>query len=136
MEVLFRRVYHHMRNQFAAQLAKLQQILAAPNTIDAYRNVISVTFSLAKEMLMLAWLTVCLVLVVFDWIGNNAIATGQRSKDLLDNLKAVNSEDLASETGKSILSAGKAGLAYTIAQAKGQLGISPDAAETATAAKE
>jgi hypothetical protein len=121
-----------MRNQFSAQLAKLQQLLAAPSTIEAYRQAVSVTFSLAKEMLMLAWLTVCLVLVVFDWIGTNAIATGQRSKDLLDNLKAVNSEELASETGKSIVSAGKAGLAYTIAQAKEQLGLSNQAAETAT----
>jgi hypothetical protein len=121
-----------MRNQFSAQLAKLQQLLAAPSTIEAYRQAVSVTFSLAKEMLMLAWLTVCLVLVVFDWIGTNAIATGQRSKDLLDNLKAVNSEELASETGKSIVSAGKAGLAYTIAQAKEQLGLSEPASETAT----
>jgi hypothetical protein len=121
-----------MRNQFSAQLAKLQQLLAAPSTIEAYRQAVSVTFSLAKEMLMLAWLTVCLVLVVFDWIGTNAIATGQRSKDLLDNLKEVNSEELASETGKSIVSAGKAGLAYTIAQAKEQLGLSEPASETAT----
>jgi hypothetical protein len=118
-----------MRNQFSAQLAKLQQILADPNTTTAYSQAVSVTFSLVKEMLMLAWLTVCLVLVVFDWIGTNAIVTGQRSKDLLDNLKEVNSEELAAETGKSIVSAGKAGLAYTIAQAKEQLGLSQESAE-------
>jgi hypothetical protein len=119
-----------MSNQFSAQLTKLQQLLAAPSTIEAYRQVFTVSYSILKEVLVLAWLTVCLVLVLFDWIGTNAIATGQRSKDLLDNLKEVNSEELASETGKSILSAGKAGFAYTVAQAKEQLGLSEPTPKT------
>jgi hypothetical protein len=116
-----------MSNRFSAQLSKLQQLLAAPETFAAYRQVFVVTLSILKECLMLAWLTVCLVLVVFDWISTSAVSTGQRSKDLLENLTEVNSEDLASETGKAILSAGKAGLAYTISQAKEQLGLSEQA---------
>jgi hypothetical protein len=115
-----------MNNQFSAQLTKLQQLL--PSALDAYRQALGATFNLAKEFAILAWLTVCLVLVIFDWIGNTAIATGKRSKALVDNLKAVNSEELASETGKSLLNAGltagKSTLAYTVAQARDQLGIS------------
>jgi hypothetical protein len=113
-----------MSNQFSAQLTKLQQLLAAPSTAEAYRQVITVTYNLFKEVLVLAWLTLCLGLVLFDWIGSSAIATGQRFKDLLNTFKEVNSEDLASKTGKSILSAGKTGLAYSVAQAREQLGLS------------
>ena len=113
-----------MSNQFSAQLLKLQQLLAAPSTFSAYTQVFDVTYNIIKECLVLAWLTLCLVLVLFDWIGSFAISTGQRSKDLLENLKEVKSEELASETGKSILSAGKAGLAYTVSQARDQLGLS------------
>jgi hypothetical protein len=118
-----------MSNQFLAQLSKLQQLLAAPTTLGAYTQVFAVTYNILKESLVLAWLTICLVLVLFDWISTRAISTGQRSKDLLENLKEVKSEDLASETGKSILSAGKAGLAYTISQARDQLGLSEKPSE-------
>jgi hypothetical protein len=124
-------VFHAMSNQFSAQLTKLQQLLAAPSTVEAYRQVFTITYSIFKEVLMLAWLTICLVLVLFDWIGTNAISTGQRSKDLLENFKEVNSEEFASETGKSILSAGKAGLAYSVAQAREQLGLSEKQSEAA-----
>jgi hypothetical protein len=125
-----------MSNRFSAQLSKLQQLLAAPETFAAYRQVFIVTYSILKECLMLAWLTICLVLVVFDWISTSAVSTGQRSKDLLENLKEVNSDELASETGKSILSAGKAGLAYTISQAKEQLGLSESPEASAFVAEE
>jgi hypothetical protein len=113
-----------MSNRFSAQLSKLQHLLAAPETFAAYRQVVTVTYSIIKECMVLAWLTVCLVLVLFDWISTITVATGQRSKDLLENLKETNSEDFAAETGKSILSAGKAGIAYTVSQAKEQLGLS------------
>jgi hypothetical protein len=113
-----------MSNRFSAQLSKLQHLLAAPETFAAYRQVVTVTYSIIKECLVLAWLTVCLVLVLFDWISTIAVAMGQRSKDLLNNFQEVNSEEFASETGKSILSAGKVGLAYSVAQAREQLGLS------------
>ncbi|NJR38998.1 MAG: hypothetical protein HC781_09375 [Leptolyngbyaceae cyanobacterium CSU_1_4] len=126
-----------MSNQFLAQLSKLQQLLAAPTTIGAYTQVFVVTYNLLKEGVVLAWLTLCLVLVLFDWISTQAIATGQRSKNLLENLKEVKSEEFASETGKSILSAGKAGLAYTISQARDQLGLAEKPSEpTVSIAKE
>jgi len=125
-----------MSNQFLAQLSKLQQLLAAPTTLGAYTQVFAVTYNILKESVVLAWLTVCLVLVLFDWMSTNAIATGQRSKDLLENLKEVKSEELASETGKSILSAGKAGLAYTISQARDQLGLSEKPSEPAISVTE
>jgi hypothetical protein len=125
-----------MSNRFLAQLSKLQQLLAAPETFGAYRQVVTVTYSILKECLILVWLTVCLVLVVFDWMGTSAVATGQRSKNLLENLKEVNSEDLAADTGKSILSAGKAGLAYTVSQAREQLGLSEKPADKITLAEE
>ncbi|MBW4517775.1 MAG: hypothetical protein KME11_21430 [Timaviella obliquedivisa GSE-PSE-MK23-08B] len=118
-----------MSNQFLAQLSKLQQLLAAPNTLGAYTQVFVVTYNIIKESLVLVWLTLCLVLVLFDWISTSAISTGQRSKTLLENLKQVKSEEFASETGKSILSAGKAGLAYTISQARDQLGLSEKPSE-------
>ncbi len=125
-----------MNNQFLVQLSKIQQLLADPNTFSAYSQVFVVTYSILKECLVLAWLTICLVLVLFDWISTRVISTGQRSKDLLENLKEVKSEEFASETGKSILSAGKAGLAYTVSQAREQLGLSEKPSDSAVSISE
>jgi hypothetical protein len=125
-----------MSNQFLVQLSKLKQLLAAPNTLAAYSQVLVVTYNILKESLVLAWLTICLVLVLFDWMSTRAISTGKRSKELLGNLKEVKSEEFASETGKSILSAGKAGLAYTISQAREQLGLSEKPSDPAVSVAE
>ncbi|MCU0570216.1 MAG: hypothetical protein MUF49_27035 [Oculatellaceae cyanobacterium Prado106] len=117
-----------MSNSFSSQLVKVQQRLTDPKTLSTYTQVVTVTFEILKETLLLLWLTVCLVLVLFDWLGTKAIALGRQSKDLASNLKAVNTDhlaaDLASGTSKTILSAGKASLHYTIAQAREQLGLS------------
>jgi hypothetical protein len=112
-----------MSNQISAQANKLWQIVSAPDTASTYQKTITVTWQILKETALLLWLVVCLVLVLFDWIGSTAVKLGQQTKTWFDNLQSSNTDQMASEAGKSLLEVGKTGITSAVSLARGQLGL-------------
>jgi hypothetical protein len=113
-----------MSNQISTQANRLWQILAAPETFDSYRQAIVKTGIIFKETAILLWLTLCLGLVALEAIGAGSVSAGRSFKAWFSRLKEADTDQIATETGKALLSAGKTGLAFTITQARGQLGLS------------
>ncbi|BAU10719.1 hypothetical protein LEP3755_12110 [Leptolyngbya sp. NIES-3755] len=108
-------------NRIKEQAAKLWQLLIDPETFGAYRSVVMTTWSILRETGVLLWLVVCLVLVVGEWGSKTAIAIGQGMRGWMDRISST--EQLAPETGKALLEAGKSTVSFTLNQAKSQLGI-------------
>ncbi len=112
-----------MSNQISAQATKLWQVLSASSTLETYRQTINVTWQILKETALLLWLIVCLVLVAYDWIGTTAVLTGRRLKGWYGQLQSANTDQLASQTGQTLLQVSKTSFASTIALAREQLGL-------------
>jgi hypothetical protein len=112
-----------MSNQIQTQAAKVWQILTAPTTSEAYVKTGQVTWILLKETAYLSWLTICLALVAGDWIWKTGYQAGWNVRNWVNDLEKPSSDRLFSETGKSLLDAGKTAALKAISAAKGQLGI-------------
>jgi hypothetical protein len=105
-----------------AQFTKLLKLLTASETFGTYQSAVTVTWTILKEAALLVWLVICLVLVVFDWFWKISVGTGRSARAWVNQLEG-SSEQIASETGKALLSAGKSSLDYTLNQARSQLGF-------------
>lgn len=114
-------------DRIKAQANKLRTLLLEPQTYAAYKNVVVTTWAIAWETALLIWLSLCLFLVVFEWFWHNSLAMGRNSRQWFDQLDS-SSENVAAETGKALLSAGRNSLDFTIATAKQQLGLSSETA--------
>lgn len=108
-----------------AQANRLLALLLEPQTYAVYKNFVATTWTILRETALLVWLVICLVLVVFEWFWKFALGAGRNSRNWFNNLEGSN-EQIASETGKALLMAGKSSLDFTIATAKQQLGLTAD----------
>jgi hypothetical protein len=121
-----------MTNPLPAQIAKLRQIITAQETLSSYQQVVAVTWTILKETAVLLWLVLCLVLVAADWFWTNSLQTGRKARAWVNSfdLEQTDSNQMASQMGQTIVTAGKASLDYAIAQAREQLGLptKPEAA--------
>jgi hypothetical protein len=112
-----------MSNQLSAQAAKLGKIISDPGTLGSYQQTLTVTLTILKETAVLAWFVLCLSLVAIDWFWHRSIATGQRTRTWLSNLQTVDSNEIPNQVGQGVLTAGKSGVSYVIAQAREQIGL-------------
>lgn len=104
------------------QADKLWKLLSNPDTFATYQKALQVTWDILRETGLLVWLVICLVLVVFEWFWKTAVGSGRRFRAWFDGIQG-SSDQLASEAGKALLTAGKNSLDYTLSQAKTQLGL-------------
>lgn len=104
------------------QAAKLWQLLTASETYGVYQTAIATTWTILKETGLLLWLVICLVLVFGEWFWKTAIGAGRSFRNWFNSLEG-SSDQIASETGKVLLTAGKSSLSSTLALAKTQLGF-------------
>ena len=109
-------------DRIKAQADKLWKLLLEPQTYATYKDFVTTTWAILREAGLLVWLTLCLFLVGFEWFWNNSLAAGRNTRNWFNNLEG-SSDQVASETGKALLSAGKSSLDFTIATAKQQLGL-------------
>lgn len=109
--------------RISLQVRHLWQALSSPQTRQSYRAAAAVTWRILRETGLLLWLLVCLVLVTFDWGIPAAIAAGRTSRSAVAQLGNLQTETLAADTKQALLTAGKAGLANTLVQARSQLGV-------------
>lgn len=112
-----------MSNQISTQATKFWQLVSAPSTANTYQQTIAVTGQLLKEAALLVWLVLCLGLVFFDWVGTTAVTLGGQLRNWVNALGQTSSDQVATNTGKALLSVGKTGIASTIALARNQLGL-------------
>lgn len=116
-------LFSAMSQQISSQANKFWQLLTAPSTLDTYRQAINLTWSILKEAILLIWLVICLVLVLGDWFWEKSVGLGRQTRIWVNGLQTVNTDQMASNAGKAIVSAGKNSLTYTLAQAREQLGL-------------
>ncbi len=109
-------------DRIKAQADKLSKIVTEPQTYATYKDFVLVTWNILKETGLLVWLIICLGLVFLEWFWNSSLAAGRNTRAWFNRLEGSN-EQIASETGKALLSAGKNSLDFTIATAKKQLGL-------------
>jgi len=110
-------------NQLKTQIAKVWQLLTAPSTGETYQKTLSLTWTILKETGLLLWLVLCLGLVFGEWIWKTGYKTGWSTRNWINDLEKPSADRLFSETGKSLLEAGKSGAAMVLTTAKEQLGI-------------
>ncbi|OLP17288.1 hypothetical protein BST81_15840 [Leptolyngbya sp. 'hensonii'] len=112
-----------MENRIQPQIAKVWQSLTDPSVLDTYRQTVAVTWKLLKELVLLVWLLLCLVLVLGDWFWANSILAGRNFRDWLNSRKEVDSQELASNAGKALLNAGVSSVFSIMATARNQVGL-------------
>ncbi|NJP12186.1 MAG: hypothetical protein HC866_24235 [Leptolyngbyaceae cyanobacterium RU_5_1] len=110
-------------DRIKAQADTLWKILSEPKTYATYKDAVLITWIILVEAALLVWLVICLGLVVFEWFWNSSIVAGRNFRDWFNNRIEGPSDQIASETGRALLSASKNGLDFTIAAAKSQLGM-------------
>jgi hypothetical protein len=112
-----------MSNQVKTQADKLWKTITDPSTANTYQNTVKVTWNILKETGLLAWLVVCLGLVLGEWIWKTGYRTGWSVRGWVNNLDKPSPDKLLNETGKSLTELSKTVAASAIATAKNQLGI-------------
>ena len=113
-------------DRIKAQAARLWQLLFAPETAETYQKATALTGQIFRESGQLLWLTLCLILVLFEWFYKNATQAGHSARTWINHQQEGDSspDRIASGFGKALLTAGQNSLAYTLEQAKDQLGLS------------
>ncbi|MBE9177841.1 hypothetical protein IQ268_04495 [Oculatella sp. LEGE 06141] len=114
-----------MSNQISSQAAQLWRTISAQETGHTYQQTLAVTWTILKETVVLVWLVMCLAVVAVDWFWNGSIAAGQQARTWFNHFEQPDTRLMASEAGRAVLSAGKSGVAFTLSQAREQLGL-PD----------
>jgi hypothetical protein len=112
-----------MSNQLSAQVTKLAKLISDPGTLGSYQQTLAVTLNILKETAVLAWFVLCLSLVAIDWFWHSSIATGQKARTWLSELKTVDSNEIPNQVSQGMLTAGKSGISYVVAQARDQIGL-------------
>lgn len=110
-----------------AQADKLWKLLTDPNTYGTYRNAIQTTWNILRETALLIGLILFLAIVLLEWFYKTAVSAGRNFRTWFNNLGS--SDQVATEAGKALLSAGKNSLDFTIATAKSQLGLPVEKSE-------
>jgi hypothetical protein len=124
-----------MSNQFSTQATKLGKLISDPGTLGSYQQTLAVTLTILKETVVLAWFFLCLALVAIDWFWHRSIATGQQTRTWLSSLQTVDSNDIPNQVSQGMLTAGKSGISYVVAQARDQIGLPAKTEEVKTAAE-
>lgn len=112
-----------MSKQISSQANKVWQIVTAPDTAVTYQQALSLTWTIVKEAALLVWLVLCLVLVVFDWFWTNSIYAGRRARLWIESFDQQDTNQMATEAGKALVTTSRNSLAFAISQARERLGL-------------
>ena len=111
-------------NKIQPQLQKLWNVVSKEETRKTYTETISVTAEIVKETAVLAWYLILLVLVGSDALvmfGRKTLHNVRQLANGLDNSKSMN--DIATDTGKALATAGQGAVSSLLSQARTQLGL-------------
>lgn len=105
------------------QATKFWQTVSAPETLTIYQQAASVTWEIIKELALLIWLVICLVLVAGDWFWNFSIQAGRSFRAWLNSFEEPSADRIASQAGQAIVTASKGSLNFTLSKARTELGL-------------
>ena len=108
-----------------SQAAVVSQLLFDPKTADAYKNVLSLTGKIIKEVALLAWLLICSVFVFGAWFSDTAISAGRSARNWWQSQQGETKDgnQAAAATGKALLDVSQNGANFLLDKAREQLGL-------------
>ena len=108
-----------------SQAAVVSQLLFAPKTAGAYKDVLTLAGKIIKEIALLAWLLICAVLVFGSWFSDVAIGTGRRARAWwqTQQTESVDGNQTAAATGQALLGVSQNSANFLIDSARAQLGL-------------
>ncbi|MGD1854689.1 MAG: hypothetical protein ACFB2W_10590 [Leptolyngbyaceae cyanobacterium] len=108
-----------------SQAAVVSQLLFDPKTADAYKNVLSLTGKIIKEVALLAWLLICSVFVFGAWFSDTAISAGRSARNWWQTQQGGTQDgnQAAAATGKALLDVSQNGANFLLDKAREQLGL-------------
>ncbi|MEM1254457.1 MAG: hypothetical protein AAGI69_18655 [Cyanobacteria bacterium P01_H01_bin.21] len=121
-----------------SQAAVVSQLLFDPKTAGAYKDVLTLTGKIIKEVALLAWLLICSVLVFGAWFGETAIGAGRTARAWwqTQQTETTDGNQAAAATGQAFLDVSQSGANFLVDKAREQLGLEKPArpAKESTAA--
>ncbi|MEA5463035.1 hypothetical protein [Leptothoe sp. PORK10 BA2] len=108
-----------------SQAAVVSQLLFDPKTAGAYKDVLTLTGTIVKEVALLAWLLICSIFVFGAWFSDTAISSGQNARKWWQSqqLEAADGNQAAAATGQALLDVSKNGAYFLLNKAREQLGL-------------
>ncbi|MEM8611508.1 MAG: hypothetical protein AAGF93_05780 [Cyanobacteria bacterium P01_H01_bin.105] len=108
-----------------SQTAVVSQLLFDPKTAGAYKDVLTLTGKIIKEVALLVWLLICSVLVLGAWFSDLAISTGRRARQWwqAQQMESTDGNQAAAATGQAFLDVSQNGANFLIDRAREQLGL-------------
>lgn len=108
-----------------SQAAVVSQLLFDPKTASAYKDVLTLTGKIIKEIALLVWLLICSVLVFGAWFSDTAISAGQNARQWWQSqqTESVDGNQAAAATGQAFLDVGQNGATFLLDKAREQLGL-------------
>ncbi len=108
-----------------SQAAVVSQLLFDPKTAGAYKDVLTLTGTIIKEVALLAWLLICSIFVFGAWFSDTAISSGQNARNWWQSqqVEAEDGNQAAAATGQALLDVSKNGAYFLLDKAREQLGL-------------
>lgn len=108
-----------------SQAAVVSQLLFDPKTAGTYKDALTLTGKIIKEVALLAWLVICSVLVFAAWFSDTAIGAGRNTRQWwqAQQGKAVDGNQAAAATGQALLDVSQNGANFLLDKAREQLGL-------------
>jgi hypothetical protein len=110
-----------------SQISLWWQTVSSEETLNTYQKTVQVTWKILQETTKLLWLFLCLGLVLFDWVRNTSVQSGQQFKTWVDSLQEPKAEHAWAEVVKLAKSVGQNGTTRLLGQAREQLGLATPA---------
>ncbi|HEY9828137.1 MAG TPA: hypothetical protein V6D19_22090 [Stenomitos sp.] len=122
-----------MSQQLQSQATQWWQTVASQKTIKTYQDTAQITWSILQETLKLAWLILCLGLVLFGWLWQGSTSSGQRLKTWIDSLEEPKANTIWLDTKNFLLEKAQVASLSVLNQARTQLGLATVAPATPAA---
>ncbi len=108
-----------------SQAAVVSKLLFDPKTAGTYKDALTLTGKIIKEIALLVWLLICSVLVLGAWFSDTAVGTGQKAREWwkTQQADAVDGNQAAAATGQAFLDASQNGVSFLLDKAREQLGL-------------
>ena len=118
-----------------SQAAVVSQLLFDPKTAGAYKNVLTLTWKIIKEVFLLVWLLICSVLVFGAWFSDVAIGSGRKARAWwqTQQTETTDGNQAAAATGQAFLDVSQTGANFLVDKAREQLGLEKVARSVKTA---
>lgn len=119
----------------------VSQLVFSGDTGEIYKKMLSRTWDILRETVLLLWLVICLTFVGGEWFYRNSVNLGRNARTWYTNFstKSADAPSPSMEaTGEALLGSLKSGTTYLLSQARQQLGLpepEPTAAPEAPAPK-